>query len=361
MVSVKKTYALIRKLASINGPDVNKNLLDRVMYNSEVLSHWGKEYWWFIFFGQDKKQIMLMIFNKFGKSIIFNDEVMTLRKIQENRFQAITAGWIYDGNELRELEDTNPIITIDPQEKVLASTISNKELTLQGSFPNYKLTLDGLINLNITKGWFPEDKLAHGVSIPPLGVGWVDIYSKVEGTVFGKKFKGTGHLQKVVGIMPYGSFHWGRIVFQNGSSTSFFCLKTGKDSKRLFIKSLAFYDHNNKKFIRFEEPKLKILRKDEKKIFWIIEGRDNEKKLKMTLEVYAKKQFTIKNGGSQVYIEYAVTSKEFNLKTKDEVITLSDLGEGIGTFEDAYSSSIWFKYGASLIDLLGNAYQHTHQ
>jgi len=56
----------------------------------------------------------------------------------------------------------------------------------------------------------------------------------------------------------------------------------------------------------------------------------------MVLETHAKKQFTIKGRGSQVYNEYVVTPKEFNLKTKGRVITLDDLGEGVGTFEDAY-------------------------
>ena len=44
----------------------------------------------------------------------------------------------------------------------------------------------------------------------------------------------------------------------------------------------------------------------------------------------------MKGRGSQVYNEYVVKPREFNLKTKDRVITLDDLGEGVGTFEDAY-------------------------
>jgi hypothetical protein len=45
-------------------------------------------------------------------------------------------------------------------------------------------------------------------------------------------------------------------------------------------------------------------------------------------------------GGSQTYIEYAVIPKEFSLKTPDQSITLSDLGNGVGTFEDAFGSYI---------------------
>jgi hypothetical protein len=50
-----ETYSLIRKLSSIDGPDVDNELLDCVMYNSRTLPPLGKEYWWFLFFDQNGK------------------------------------------------------------------------------------------------------------------------------------------------------------------------------------------------------------------------------------------------------------------------------------------------------------------
>jgi len=44
----------------------------------------------------------------------------------------------------------------------------------------------------------------------------------------------------------------------------------------------------------------------------------------------------MKGGGSQVYIQYAVIPKELTIKDENTTITLSDLGEGVGTIEDAY-------------------------
>jgi hypothetical protein len=44
----------------------------------------------------------------------------------------------------------------------------------------------------------------------------------------------------------------------------------------------------------------------------------------------------MKGGGSQVYIEYLVIPKDFKLKSKARVITLAQLGKGVGTLEDAY-------------------------
>jgi len=331
------TYGLIRKLSAINGSNVGKTLLDRVMYNSETLPPLGKEYWWFLFFGQNGEkpiQLMLLIFRKHGKKMLFNDKEMVLRTLGKNKFQAVTAGWVYDGKRLHDLGDTNAIIKI--QEKRIVSEISGQKITLSGGFPDYRLKVGDTIDLDIKKANYLEDKDAWGVFIPPFGMGWVDIFSYADGIVLGKKFKGTAHLQKVVGATIFGPFHWGRIFFQNGSVASFFCLKTGQDSKKYFHRSLTFYDQKINEIIRFDNPKLKISKRKGNILLWIVEGNDHDKDFRIVLETYARKQFTMKGGGSQVYIEYAVLPKELSLITKNRAITLDDLGEGVGTFEDAY-------------------------
>jgi len=329
-----KTYGIIRKLSSINSSDVSEHLLNHVMYKSETLPPLGKEYWWFLFFGRSGEkpiQFMLLIFRKYGKKMLFNNKTMMFKELEKNKFQAVTSGWAYDGRKLHNLGDTNAIVEI--QDKNIVSNISGQKIILGGDFPDYKLVVGDLINLRITRGKYLENKNATGVFLPPFGMGWVDIFSDVEGIILGKRFKGTGHLQKVVGVTMFGPFHWGRVVFQNGSSTSLFCLKTGRNSKTYFRKSLSFHDIENNKIIRFDNPKLRILKR---KNGWIIEGNDTDKTLRMVLETYATKKYIMRGGVSQVYIEYAVISKEFNLKTKDRTITLNDTGKGVGTFEDAY-------------------------
>ena len=331
-----KTYRILQKLSSINGSDVDKALLDQVMYNSNTLPPLGKEYWWFLFFdqnGEKPMQLMLLIFRKHGKKMLFNDKEMVLRELEENKFQAVTAGWVYDGKQFHDLGDTNAITEI--QDKKIVTGISGQELVLSGGFPEYRLKMGDIIDLNIKKANYVEDRDATGVFLPPFGMGWVDIFLKADGVVMGKEFKGTAHLQKVAGVTIFGPFHWGRVVFQNGSSTSFFCLKTGENSKRLLHKSIEFYDIEGNTIIHFDKPKLKISKRDGDTL-WVIDGKDDDKEFRMVLKTHAKKQFTMKGGGSQVYNEYVVTPKEFNLKTKDRVITLDDLGEGVGTFEDAY-------------------------
>ena len=329
-----KTYELMRTLSFINNSNVSKALLDHVMYRYETLPPLGKEYWWSLFFGRNGKrpvQFMLLIFRKHGKKMLFNNKEMVLRELEKNKFQAVTSGWLYDGEKLCNLGDTNAVVEI--QDKKIVSEISGQKMILSGSFPNYELSVGDLINLKITKGNCLEDKAAKGALLPPFGMSWIDIFSDVGGIVLGKRFKGTGHLQKVFGVTIFGPFHWGRLVFQNGSSASFFCLKTGKNSKTYFRNSLIFHDIENKRTIRFDDPKLKILKTGNN---WIVEGNDIDKTLKMILETYATKQYVMKGGGSQVYTEYAVIPKEFNLKTKDRTITLDDMGNGVGTLEDAY-------------------------
>lgn len=338
---LRRTYSLLHKLNSINGANVSGELLDRVIYSTEALPPLGKEYWWFQFFGRDGRQMMILVFRKFGRSMVFNGEEIVLKKIDRNSFQAVTTGWIYDGKVMHDLGVTNPIIVTSPREKMIVSKISDQKMILEGNFPEYELKIDGLVHMKMTGGDFFENRGAHGVFIPPFGAGWVDVYSNAEGNVLGEEFEGTAHLQKVVGVMPYGPFHWARVVFQNGSTVLFFCLKTGKDSKRYFHRSMNFYDHETKRYIRFKKPRLMISKENEKTPMWTVEGWDEDNELRIVLKTYAEKQFTMNGGGSQVYIEYAITVGEFSLRNKDKIITLKDLGEGVGTFEDAYGSLIF--------------------
>ena len=334
---ILSTYTLIRELSRIDSSDVSKNLLDRMMYNSEPLPPLGKEYWWVLFMGQNGEkpiQLMLLIFRKYGKKMLFNGKEMVFRNLGRNEFQAVTSGWVFDGDEMHDLGDTNACVLIENNS--IISDISGKKMILSGCYPHYHLEVGDVVNLTISKNYYLQDKAAHGVFLPPFGMGWVDIFSEAEGKILGTKFKGASHLQKVVGATMFGPFHWGRLLFQNGSAASFFCLKAGKDSKRFFHRSLIFYDNENNEMIQFNNPKLKILRSNSEKSSWIVEGKDDDKESRMVLETTARKQFTMKGGGSQVYIEYVVIPREFYLKTKDRVIVLNDLGTGSGTFEDAY-------------------------
>ena len=88
----KKTYKLVQKLSSVNGFEVSKETLHRTMFNSEALPPLGKEYWWFLFIGQNGKkpiQLMFLVFRKHGKSMLFNNKKMLLKKLGKNKFQAV--------------------------------------------------------------------------------------------------------------------------------------------------------------------------------------------------------------------------------------------------------------------------------
>ena len=329
-----ETYKLIKNLSRINGADVNEMLLNRAMFAIEKLPPLGKEYWWFLFFGEDGErpvQITLLIFRKHGKKMLFNHKEMRFNELSEGEVLAVTSGWIYDGDELRKLSDTNAIAIL--QKDKITSEISDNKMLFSGSFPNYAMRVGDLINLKMKNGNFIETKDAYGVFLPPLGMGWVDVFSDASGTVLGKNFKGTAHLQKVVGVAPFGPFHWARVVFKNHSVFSFFCLKTGKNSHTFLHKSIKFFDTKNQITIRLNNPKLEVSRIGEN---WIIEGVKKNKHVKAVLEIYATNRYDMKGGGSQVYIQYAVIPKELTIKDENKTITLSDLGEGVGTIEDAY-------------------------
>lgn len=330
-----ETYSLIRDLSS-TGSRVDSELLDRMMYSAETLPPLGKEYWWFLFFGQNNGtpvQFMQLIFRKYGKKMLFNNEEMTFRRPRKDGLKAVTAGWIYDGNGLQDLGDTNAFVEILENEVI--TTISERKMTFAGKYPQYKLKIEDIVDLDITKGEHLITREAYGVFLPPFGMGWVNIFLDARGTLLGNPFEGTAHLQKVVGATIFGPFHWGRVVFKNGSSVTLFCLKTGKNSKTYLRKSLTFCDSESGTIMKLTNPNLEIVKEGDT---WVINGRDGEKELEIVLKIYATKQYSMKGGGSQQYIEYVVAPQEFRfrLKAENRVITLCDLGGGVGTFEDAF-------------------------
>jgi hypothetical protein len=327
-------YRLLGKVSSVNDFGADKSLLDRVMFHSEALPPLGKEYWWFLFFdgsGDKPVQIMLVLYRKHGRRMLFNGVEMELGRTNGGEFLGVAGGWVFDGEKLVDLGEFNEIVRLGDGE--IATRLADKEMMLHGGYPDYTLRIDDLIDLKMGRSEFLADNTARGVFIPPFGMGWVDIYTTAKGTVAGKPFDGSAHLQKVFGVTIYGPFHWGRFVFSDGSVASFFTLKTGKESSTFIHRSFALHHKASGEKIIFNNPRLEIGRRDGG---WVVEAADADKKARIRLENYAEKTTTMKGGGSQVYTEYAVKVDEFRLEAGNRVINLKDLGRGVGTFENAY-------------------------
>jgi len=341
--NIRKTYELIQEIASVNGINPDEKLLHRTMFNSETLPPLGKEYWWFLFIGEDTDkpiQVMFLVFRKHGNQMLFNKKHMDFKNIKNNKFQGVTSCWAWDGEKMHDLGDTNAITTLDPKHNTLTSKISNHDIHFNGTYPNFKLKIGDAINLEMTELNQIDSKDAYATFLPPFGIGWVDMFSKTTGTVLGKKFKGKAHLQKVVGVTTSGCFNWGEIFFENGSSFTIFCIKPKKNSKIALHTSATFYDNHKKTITKFNDPKIEISKKEpenkNENIQWVIQGADNDNEFTLVLDTYSKKEFNMKTIEWQTYIEYLVTAKEFKLKTKSKEINLSKLSKGTGTFEDAY-------------------------
>jgi len=333
---VGQLYLRMRQLSKINGPDVSRTLLDDVMYRSETLPPLGKEYWWFLFFGRSggkPVQLMLLIFKKYGKRMLFDGKPMSIKDLGSGKFRAVTAGWVYDGKKMRDLGDTNAVVKTT--KKRIISEISGGRLEISGAYPDYRIRLGKTLDLRTRKGRLIEDKDAYGIMVPPFGMGWVDAYPEVAGKVLGKIFRGTAHLQKVFGVSIFGPFHWGRVIFEDDSVATFFSLKTGKGELKNFCWYMIFYDKKRNEIIRFKRPSIRVSKTGDGRL-WTVDSKDKDKTMRLVLRSYAKREFRMKGGGSQVYVEYAVLPQDLRLKTVDRTITLKDLGKGVGTLEDAY-------------------------
>jgi len=114
---IRGFYNLLLQLRRINGKNVDESLIERVMFNSETLPPMGKEYWWYLgfdFTGEKPRQMMILIFRKYGEKMFFNDKEMTLKTYGKNQFRAVTSGWVYDGEQILSLGDTNAIVKLQP-------------------------------------------------------------------------------------------------------------------------------------------------------------------------------------------------------------------------------------------------------
>ncbi|MCK4883486.1 MAG: hypothetical protein KAS30_01320 [Candidatus Diapherotrites archaeon] len=341
--NIKKTYELIQELSTVNGFNPDKKLLHRTMFNSETLPPLGKEYWWFIFIGEDTDkpiQIMFLIFKKHGTRMLFNNKNMDFKDISNNKFQGVTSCWVWDGKKMHDLGDTNSTTTVDSKTNTLTTQISNHDVEFNGTYPNFKLKIGNAVNLEMTELNQIDSKDAYATFLPPFGIGWIDIFSKANGTVLGKKFKGRAHLQKVVGVTTSGCWNWGEIFFKNGSSITFFSIGIKKNSKISIHTSTMFYDHQTKTVTKFNNPKITIskqeLKNKKENIQWTIHGSDKNNKFTLVLNTYGKKEFNMKTIEWQTYLEYLVNVNEFKITTTNKKINLNELGKGTGTFEDAY-------------------------
>jgi len=332
---LKKTYNLFRTTSQIQGPGIDQKLIDQMMYSFETLPPLGKEYWWLLFFGNEGPkpiQLMLMICRKYGKKMWIDNTEMTLKDLGKDGIKSAITGWLYDGTKMINLGDTNAVVKI--ADKKILTEIAGNELIFEGSFPYYKLKIGNIVDLNISheNTLVKRNKEAYGVFWPPFGTGYFNLYPDVSGIIFGKTFQGTGHLQKVVGISPHFPYNWARMIFKNGAMLRFSHIKPGKIQ---IERSIEFYDNNENKIIKFNKPSLKISQSDDY-LIWTLEGQDKDNYAKVVLEAYAKKKFVMKGGGTLTYVEYCVVPKELILKLKEKTITLNDLGDGVGTLEDAY-------------------------
>jgi len=139
---IKGFYDLLFQLRGINGENFDESLIDRVMFNSETLPPMGKEYWWYLGFdltSEKPRQLMILIFRKHGKKMFFNDKEMTLKTYGENRFRAVTSGWVYDGEQVLSLGDTNAVVELQPNR--IVTQLSGQELVISGEYPRYSISL----------------------------------------------------------------------------------------------------------------------------------------------------------------------------------------------------------------------------
>jgi len=279
--------------------------VDEFFFSREELPFSGKEYWFMNFVSNkgDKTQLVLT----FGRSEL----PMSINERVDLNGSVAAVGWLYNGKK-KVLWDKAMKLT---QEK---RGLKTKEFSFTGSYPAYELQIGKNTLLKMKKRRKGAGYEITNTFVRSLGVGLINLYVDVSGVLDGKRFTGSGYVQKVAAITPFIPWRWVRISFQNGAILDFFAPRIPV-AEREFMSSATFFDGKKKHALK--NTTLKKLAGDR----WLLSGDG----FAAYLRSYAFKPFVLRGVGEFHYDEYFVECLDFYYKNKE-------FGKGIGIVEDAY-------------------------
>lgn len=316
-----KQIKKIRKKVGTKDLIRKKDLNIDMIYRSEELLPFTKEYWWFWFI-DGNKQIVIT----FGRN--YNDfkvNKKTVKKSKENEKECFVVAWYFDGKKKKKIFNTvKKFITGENFVKSM-----DGDIILTGKYPNYEIKISKNKE-TVFQGKMTKNKNGYNISSEKKTVFSFDIlniFSNLRGKLNGKKFHGLSEMQKVVVLTPFLPWNWTRVVCKKGWITCFVPYLNVSNLKQPIFTKVRItigkkkYEFNNIEIIKAA---------DEKR--WILKNND----LFILLEAYEKDHFELQNIGTHYYIEHLVELKDFVMKKNGKTYTMKDIGTGYGMLEDAY-------------------------
>ena len=333
---IRYKYKTIEKLFKINGR-IQSQALDSMFFEFEELPLFGKEYWFMKFSSTDtetKKQLLIMFGRPEGKMKVNNSYVKN-EKLDHNTLKGAIVCWFYD-KEAENICDSVCSITIN--ENQLISESGDIKCTFSGNYPDYELKLtkrgDSICSLKIFEPDDNSPKYEISKNFRSLfGIECINSYLNFKGSLNTESFEGKCFVQKVIVVGPLVPWRWGRIIFQNGSILYFFLPQLQAFGFKYDISSeLMFYDSESDRIYKIDD--LEVSEYGKKETRWVISSKKNN--MIVIAKSYSMKPITLESMGNLTYLEHLAEITDFYIETEDKVISLKDLGSGIGLIENAY-------------------------
>ncbi|MEA3342699.1 MAG: hypothetical protein U9Q92_00900, partial [archaeon] len=333
---IRYKYKTIEKLFKIKGR-IKSQALDNMFFEFEELPIFGKEYWFMKFTSTDtetKKQLLIMFGRPEGKMKVNNSYVKN-EKLDHNTLKGAIVCWFYD-EEAENICDSVCNITIS--ENQLISKSGDIKCIFSGNYPDYELKLtkrgDSICRLKIFEPDDNSPKYEISKNFKSLfGIECINSYLNFKGSLNSEDFEGKCFVQKVIVVGPLVPWRWGRIIFKNGSILYFFLPQLQAFGFKYDISSeLMFYDSDSDRIYKIND--LEVSEYGKKETRWVISSKKNN--MIVIAKSYSMKPITLESMGNLTYLEYLAEITDFYIETEDKVISLKDLGSGIGLIENAY-------------------------
>ncbi len=345
----------------------------------------GTWWWWFwVFFIENKnnkglpQQLMILWSTKNEKEINCNDRLLKINteiNVHKNKsfFDGTAAAWFFDGKKMHEnfiLEQGEITLTKKP-----ASLISNSKN--KTSFYEEKDKFIVKINKEDNKFVFNLKLEDNNKFVAPiikkssyfrgafghevLRIPRLSFTGAIKNKEKKQNINGTAYFQKVIVNAPVSPWYWGIFHFNKGSILSYFNPHIGtavlKDNltKKLLSKgnisvkqTAYFFDKKTMKRYDFEKIKIKKETNKQNQPVFKVSAENKDFKLLFTVDCYAdafwkfEKKFLGLIRMRLKYNEYPAKIIQFSLQDKqgNQLVTIKDLGIGIGNAEHSWGALI---------------------
>jgi len=304
--------------------------LDEIFYKQENLIPYGKEYWFAIFTGMNKKKPMQLIAS-FGRR---NSRKSVVDNVEISGSNPGAFVWCYDGKKkltVPTVETTNTIT-----DRSITSAGNGISVDISGTAPLYNVKVDSdaiKCDLAVRKPSCGYDVEVLNELKMRLNYQVYNLYYNFDGVLNGKEYSGRCYLQKVILSTPLVPWYWSRFTFKDGSSFVFFKPYFGSRELNYVLRNKgAFYSASEDKLYWVQNIEVKH---DKKMKNWKFTSKGSDYSLNVGVKSYADHGFNFRYGGIFNYNEHMVNVKKFDFRTEGSKINLKKLGIGAGIVEDA--------------------------